>query len=80
MPVREITCRVPAASSVMVTSPVLVPVSEGVKVMSMVQVAPPAATDEPQPLVWPKSPFATMLVMESGALPLLIKVTVCAGL
>ena len=52
----------------------------GVNVSEIVQLAP-AATDEPQVLAWAKSlAFAlpmVMLVMESAALPGLVRVIVC---
>jgi hypothetical protein len=45
------------------------------KVTEMVQLAP-ALTVVPQVLVWEKSPLAVMLEMVSGALPVLVSVTV----
>jgi len=62
------------ALSVMVTTPVLVPVAVGLKVTLMVQLAL-AATLEPQVLVWEKSPLTVMLVMLRVALPVLLRVT-----
>jgi hypothetical protein len=62
------------ALSVMVTAPVLVPVAVGLKVTLRVQLAP-AATLEPQVLVWEKSPLTVMLVMLRVALPVLLRVT-----
>jgi hypothetical protein len=50
VPVRLMMCGLPAALSVMVIAPVLVPVAVGVKVTLMVQV-PVATTDVPQVVV-----------------------------
>jgi hypothetical protein len=58
----------------MVTTPVLVPVAVGLKVMLRVQLAL-AARLEPQVLVWEKSPLTVMLVMLRVALPVLLSVT-----
>jgi len=60
--------------SVMATAPVLVPPAVGLKVTLRVQLAP-AATLEPQVLVWEKSPLAVMLVMLRAALPVFLSVT-----
>jgi hypothetical protein len=62
------------ALSVMVTDPVLVPAAVGLKVTLRVQLAP-AATLEPQLLVWEKSPFTVKLVMRRVALPVFLSVT-----
>jgi hypothetical protein len=61
------------ALSVMVTTPVLVPAAVGLKVTLRVQLAP-AATLEPQVLVWEKSPLTVMLVMLRAALPVSLRV------
>jgi hypothetical protein len=58
----------------MATAPVLVPPAVGLKVTLRVQLAP-AATLEPQVLVWEKSPLAVMLVMLRAALPVFLSVT-----
>jgi hypothetical protein len=58
----------------MVTAPVLVPVAVGLKVTLRVQLAP-AATLEPQVLVWEKSPLALMLVIVRLAFPVFLSVT-----
>jgi len=50
VPVSGMVCGLPAASSVMVITPVRVPVAVGVKVTVMVQV-PPAATVAPHEVV-----------------------------
>ena len=57
----------------MVTTPVLVPAAVGLKVTLRVQLAP-AATLEPQVLVWEKSPLTVMLVMLRAALPVSLRV------
>ena len=74
VPVRLMVWVAGLALSVMVTTPVLVPAAVGLKVTLRVQLAP-AATLEPQVLVWEKSPLAMMLVMLSAALPVLLRVT-----
>ena len=62
------------ALSVMVKVPVLVPAAVGLKVTLRVQLAP-AATLEPQVLVWEKSPLVLMLLMLRVALPVFLSVT-----
>jgi hypothetical protein len=62
------------ALSVMVRVPVLVPAVVGLKVTLMAQLAP-AATLEPQVLVWEKSPLILMLLMLRVALPVFVSVT-----
>jgi hypothetical protein len=74
VPARLTVCVAGLALSVMVTAPVLVPAAVGLKVTLRVQLAP-AATLEPQVLVWEKSPLAVMLVMLRVALPVLLRVT-----
>ena len=74
VPVRLTVWVAGLALSVMVTAPVLVPPVVGLKVTLMVQLAP-AATLEPQVLVWEKSPLALMLVMLRVALPVFLSVT-----
>ena len=73
-PVSETVCGLPAALSLMVTAPVLVPVVVGLNVTLMVQLAL-AATLEPQVLIWEKSPLTVMLVMLRATLPVLLSVT-----
>jgi hypothetical protein len=63
----------------MLRVPVLVPAATGLKVTEMVQLAP-AATELPQVLVWEKSPLAVTLEMVSEALPVSVRVTLCAAL
>jgi hypothetical protein len=74
VPVRLTVWVAGLALSVMVTAPVLVPVAVGLKVTLRVQLAP-AATLEPQVLVWEKSPLALMLVIVRLALPVFLSVT-----
>src|SRR2546427_206893 len=81
-------CGVPAASSVMFTAAARAPVAAGVKLMLIVQLAPgptePAPVGQVLPAAKAKSaacaPVMVMLVRFSGAPPLLVRVTVCAGL
>ena len=82
-PVRVINCGLPGALSAIEMVAVRVPEAVGVNTALMVQL-PPAATEEPQVLVWEKSPGSApvivMLEMESVALPVLNKVSPLAGL
>jgi hypothetical protein len=73
VPVRLTVWVAGLALSVMVTTPVLVPVAVGLKVTLRVQLAL-AATLEPQVLVWEKSPLAVMLVMLRVPFPVLLSV------
>jgi fumarate reductase subunit D len=61
------------ALSAIVTVPVLVPLALGLNVTLTLHEAP-AATLEPQVLVWEKSPLIAMLVMVSVALPEFVRV------
>jgi hypothetical protein len=74
VPVRLTVWVAGLALSVMVTAPVLVPAAVGLKVTLRVQLAP-AATLEPQVLVWEKSPLTLMLVIVRLALPVFLSVT-----
>ena len=74
VPVRLTVWVAGLALSVMVRTPVLVPVAVGLKVTLRVQLVL-AARLEPQVLVWEKSPLAVMLVMLRVALPVLLRVT-----
>jgi hypothetical protein len=74
VPVRLMVWVAGLALSVMVTDPVLVPAAVGLKVTLRVQLAP-AATLEPQVLVWEKSPLTVKLVMRRVALPVFLSVT-----
>jgi hypothetical protein len=63
----------------MISEPVLLPSTVGVKVMLMVQLAPTARLD-PQVLSCAKSPLNVILVIISGAVPVLLMVTACGAL
>jgi ABC-type sulfate transport system permease component len=75
VPVSVTVWGLPAAVSVTVTAPVLVPPAVGLKVTLRVQPAL-TATLEPQSLVWKASPLAVMLAMLRVALPVLLRLTV----
>src|SRR5512140_3455117 len=64
---------------VAVSDPLRSPVVAGVNVTLIRQLAP-AVTLVPQLLVWLKSPVVAMPLMVSGALPVLVNVTLCAEL
>ena len=64
--------------SVSVIAPVLVPVVVGVKVTPKVQLADTASVAPHVLPVVAKSPVGRMLVMLNVAVPVLVKVTVCA--
>jgi len=77
VPVKKIVCGEPAALSVIVTAPVLVPATVGSNVTETEQV-PAGATEAPQVFVSAKSPeFAITSVRVP--LPELVSVTVCAS-
>lgn len=83
VPVSETVCGLPAALSVIETEAVRMPFAVGLKVTLMLQLAP-AATLVPQVFVCEKSvelvPVTPMLVIVRVALPVLVRVTFCAGL
>ena len=79
MPVRLTACGLPAALSVIVIEPVLLPAAVGVKVTLKAQFAPAAKLD-PQVLSCAKSPLTTILEMLNAAVPVLVNVTACAAL
>ena len=82
VPVRLTVCILPAAPfplSVTVRVPVNAPVSVGVKLTSIVQLAPAARLD-PQLFVWLKLAVIVMLLIVNVALPLFVNVTGCDGL
>jgi hypothetical protein len=82
VPVKLTVWVLPAAPlllSVTVNVPVRAPAAVGVKVTLMVQESP-TATLLPQLLVWEKSPVMETLATASAALPVLLRVTVCAAL
>jgi hypothetical protein len=59
VPLKEAVCEELESLSVTVNVPLRVPVAVGVKVTAIAQLAP-AATEEPQLLVWAKSPVAAI--------------------
>lgn len=83
VPVSVMACGEPAALSVIVTLAERLPTASGLKVTEIVQFAP-AATLGPQVWVWAKSPelapVTKMLVIDKGAVPVLVSVTTCAAL
>jgi hypothetical protein len=74
VPVRLRVCVAGLALSVIVKVPLLDPATVGVKVTLKAQLAP-AATLEPQVLVWEKSPLTVMPVRLRAPLPVLLSVT-----
>ena len=74
VPVSEMACGVLAASSAMLTEPVLAPVPVGVNVMETTQLALTARL-VPQVFVSAKSPVDVMLVMFNVPFPVLVTVT-----
>jgi hypothetical protein len=79
VPLKATDCGEPLALSVIVSVPVRLPAVVGVKVTEMVQFAP-AATELPQVCVSAKSPDAAIEVIESAAVPGLVRIVVCAAL
>jgi hypothetical protein len=86
VPERETEGAVPGALLVTLREPVRAPRAVGVKVTLIVQEALTASVVDPvgQLLVWAKSPEfvppSAMLLMLSGAVPVLVTVIVCAAL
>src|SRR3989454_8864570 len=88
VPARDTDCGLPAASSVMFTVAARTPVAAGVKLTLIVQLAPGATEPAPLGQVLPAAkaksaacaPVMLMLMRFSGAPPLLVSVTFCAGL
>src|SRR5262249_58204019 len=75
VPLRLTVCWPPASgSSLMVSVPVRLPVTVGVKVTMIAQLLP-AARVAPQLLVWLKSPVTEMPLMLRGAPPVFVNVT-----
>jgi hypothetical protein len=68
VPLREMVCGLPGASSATESVPVKLSLAVGEKVASMVQLAPEARF-EPQSFVSAKLEFVAMLDMLSGAVP-----------
>lgn len=69
VPVRLIMWRLPAALSVMIMDPFIVPATLGENVTLIVHCDPPAATEVPQVFVSAKSSLTSMLVIVNGLLP-----------
>src|SRR3989442_473963 len=88
VPARDTDCGLPPASSVMFTPAARAPGPPGVKLTLIVQLAPGATEPAPVGQVLPAAkaksaacaPVMVMLVRFSGAPPLLVSVTFCAGL
>src|SRR5437016_6044163 len=88
VPARDTDCGLPTASLVMFTAAARAPGASGVKLTLIVQLAPGATEPAPLGQVLPAAkaksaacaPVMVMLVRFSGAPPLLVNVTVCAGL
>ena len=81
VPVKVRDCVLPPTPlllSVTVSKPLRLPPALGVKVMLMVQ-EPPAATLEPQLLVWLKLPLTATLLTVSAMPPLLLRLTAWAS-
>ena len=78
-PPKFTTCGLPAALSLMVREPVLLPAAVGVKVTLMAQFAP-AANPVPQVLSCAKSPVTVIPAMVKAAVPVLVIVIVCGAL
>ena len=78
LPERLTACGLPMALSVMLIDALRPPAAAGLKVTLMTQLAP-AATLDPQLLVWVKSPGfvpeTAMLLTVKAALPVLLRVT-----
>jgi hypothetical protein len=79
VPVSVTICGLPSALSMMVTAPVLSPPAVGLNATLRVQLVL-AATFGPQLLVWEESPLVETLAMLRVALPVLVRVTIWAGL
>lgn len=79
VPVSGIACGLLPALSTKVSEPKAPPAAVGLKVTLMVQILP-AATGEPQVLVWAKGAVAVMEPIFSVAVPELVTVTVWAAL
>jgi hypothetical protein len=79
VPDNATVCGLPAAFVATVSVPARVPVAIGVKVTSIVQLAP-TAREFPHDEVKAKSPLTVIEEIASAPGPLLVRVTVCAGL
>jgi hypothetical protein len=79
VPESATVCGLPDALVVTVSVPVRAPLAIGVKVTSIVHVAP-TASEAPHGDVNAKSPLTVIEVIVSAPGPLFVRVTVCAGL
>src|SRR5258706_295368 len=79
VPVRFMVCGLSAALSVIVTAPLRVPVAVGVN-LTLIWQLDPAASDDLHVVVREKAPLVAMLMIFSAAVPVLVRVTVCAAL
>jgi len=83
VPVSVVICGEPAALSATDSVAVKLATEAGEKVTEIAQLAP-AASDSPQLLVWAKStesvPVTVIPLMASPALPVFVRVAVCAAL
>lgn len=83
VPLNSNPCGLPMALSAMETEAVRIPAAVGVKVTLMMQLSP-GSTEEPQVLVWLKSPEWVPTIVISltfkAAVPLLVSTTACAAL
>ena len=79
LPLSVIVCGLLVALSVIVTTPVKVPVDVGLNVTEIVHFLP-AKTVLPQVLVCAKGPVVVMLVMFSVAVPVLVRVAFLTAL
>jgi hypothetical protein len=81
-PLRAMVCVPPLALSLMVITPVCVPLVIGVKVAAMTQVPPADTAAEVEHVVLgskAKLPLIVRAVISSGLLPVFVRVTVCAA-
>jgi hypothetical protein len=79
LPASDTVWGLPVALSAMLSEPVRLPVVVGLKVTLMPQLDP-GAREEPQLLVWVKSPVMVTPVMANAAEPLFVSVTVWEAL
>ena len=81
-PLRAMVCVPPLALSLMVITPVCVPLATGVKAAAMTQVPPADTGAEVEHVVLgskAKLPLIVRALISSGLLPVFVRVTVCAA-
>lgn len=81
-PLRATVCIPPLALSLMVITPVCVPLATGVKVAAMTQVLPACTAVEVEhvvPASSAKLPLMVRALISSGLLPVFVRITVCAA-